>query len=149
MKNPNTGKTFLDIDDINSLLPEHLVLDTISVSRSVYQAKDGSLISISNSKVYDKGYLCWYYAYVDRYVDMGVKYMLFTIGLKGLVLVPMDKIQNYKVGCYWKSGKNRGEKRYRFDIKVKQDNSYVFINSSSRFDRELDLTDYFISFSSK
>ena len=55
MKNPNTGKTFLDIDDINSLLPKHLVLNTKSVSRSVYQAQVGSLISISNSKVYDKG----------------------------------------------------------------------------------------------
>ena len=116
MKRPDTGKTFLDFDDINRILPNELKLDAERYSRGVYRAQNGSLISISNSKVYEKGYIAWYYVYADRYADLGVKYMLFTIGLKGLVLVPMDVIQAYKVGCSWKDGLRKGEKRYRIDI---------------------------------
>ena len=145
MKRPDTGKTFLDFDDINSILPNELKLDAERYSRGVYRAQNGSLISISNSKVYEKGYIAWYYVYADRYADLGVKYMLFTIGLKGLVLVPMDVIQAYKVGCSWKDGLRKGEKRYRIDIARKNGN-FFFVNASQRHQKTLDLTPYFIPF---
>ena len=146
MKRPDTGKTFLDFEDINRILPSELKLDAERYSRGVYRARNGSLISISNSKAYEKGYMAWYYVYADRYADLGVKHMLFTIGLKGLVLIPMDIIQSYKVGCYWKEGLRRGEKRYRIDIEQKE-NKYYFVNTSQRYQRTLDLTPYFIPFS--
>lgn len=146
MKRPDTGKTFLDFDDINRILPTELRLDVERHSRGVYRARNDSLISISNSKVYEKGHIAWYYVYADRYADLGVKYMLFTIGLKGLVIVPMDIIQSYKVGCYWKEGLRRGEKRYRIDI-AQKDNKLFFVNTSHKYQRALDLTPYFISFS--
>lgn len=145
MKNPNTGKTFLDLSDINRILPDKFKLFEKSVSRGVYKSSCGDLISISNSRAYDKGYIAWYYVYADRYNQLGVKYMLFTIGMKGLVLVPMDKIQEYKVGCSWKPGRYRGEKRYRIDIKESA-NGFSFINASQFHQKELDLNPYYIPF---
>lgn len=74
MKRSDTGKTFLDIGDINEILPEELKLNTEKFSRGVYCAINGALISISNSRVYDKGSISWYYVYADRYLNLGVKY---------------------------------------------------------------------------
>ena len=148
MKRPDTGKTFLDFDDINKILPKGLRLNSERYSRGVYCAANGCLISISNSKRYDKGYLAWYYVYADRYADLGVKYMLFTLGLSGVVLVPMGVIQSYKLGCSWKEGLRRGEKRYRIDI-AKKDGKYYFVNSSQRHQNRLDVTPFFFPFENK
>lgn len=145
MKRPDTGKTFLDFDDINKILPKHLKLDTERFSRGVYRAHNGDLISISNSKEYPSWSIAWYYVYADRYAALGVKYMIFTVGLIGLVLLPMDIFQPYKVGCYWKEGLRKGEKRYRIDI-TKSDNKYFFTNSSQNHQKHLDVTPYFIAF---
>ena len=145
MKRPDTGKTFLDFEDINGILPENLKLEAERHSRGVYCAANGVLVSISNSRTYPKGYLSWYYVYADRYAKLGVKYMLFTIGLLGIVLVPMEIFQAYKIGCYWKEGLRKGEKRYRVDI-TKRDNKYVFINASSTHQKVLDVSMYFIPF---
>ena len=146
MKRPDTGKTFLDLEDINMILPKELKLDSERYSRGVYRAANGCLISISNSKVYTRGYLAWYYVYADRYADKGVSYMIFTVGLSGIVLVPMDIFQSYKPGCSWKEGLRRGEKRYRIDI-AKKGETFFFVNSSQRHQKTLDLTPYFIPFS--
>ena len=148
MKRSDTGKTFLDFDDINKILPKELKLNSERHSRGVYCAANGCLISISNSKIYDKGNLAWYYVYADRYADLGVKYMLFTLGLSGFVLVPMDAIQSYKLGCSWKEGLRRGEKRYRIDVS-KKDDKYFFVNSSQHHQKQLDVTPFFISFENK
>lgn len=145
MKRPDTGKTFLDLTDINAIMPDELKLNPERHSRGVYYAANGCLISISNSKIYDKGYLAWYYVYADRYAEMGVKYMLFTLGLIGIVLVPMDVFQSYKLGCSWKEGLRRGEKRYRIDI-AKRNGNFVFMNSSQRLERYLDLREYLIPY---
>lgn len=145
MKRPDTGKTFLDLTDINAIMPDELRLNPERHSRGVYCAANGSLISISNSKVYDKGHLAWYYVYADRYADLGAKYLLFTVGLIGVVLVPMDVFQVYKLGCSWKEGLTRGEKRYRIDI-VKKDGKFFFTNTSAFHQNKLDLTPYFIPF---
>lgn len=145
MKRSDTGKTFLDFDDINSILPLNLKLETERVSRGVYRANDGSLVSISNSKVYERGNLAWYYVYADRYADLGVKYMLFTIGLIGVVVIPMEAFQSYKLGCSWKEGLRRGEKRYRIDI-ARHNGILMLVNSSQRHDREMDLSPYFFPF---
>lgn len=142
MKNPNTGKTFLDFDDINKILPDSMKLEPKSVSRSVYITSNKELISISNSKVYEKRNIAWYYVYADRYKEMGVKYMLFTVGLTGFVLLPIEEFQEYKLGCYWKYGRFRGEKRYRIDIK-KQGDDYYFVNASQRHLNKLCVTKYF------
>lgn len=145
MKRSDTGKTFLDIEDINTILPKELKLNTVRFSRGVFRAKNGVLVSISNSRVYDKGSISWYYVYADRYLDLGVKYMLFTIGLSGIVLLPMEAFQSYKKGCYWKEGLKIGEKRYRIDIK-KDDKNYFFVNYSQVHQNKLDVTNYFIPF---
>lgn len=145
MKRPDTGKTFLDFEDINGILPENLKLEAERHSRGVYCAANGVLVSISNSRTYPKGYLSWYYVYADRYAELGVKYMLFTIGLLGVVLIPMELFQAYKVGCYWKAGLRKGEKRYRVDI-TKRDNRLVFINGSNTHQRLLDVSKYFIPY---
>mgnify|MGYP006873015181 FL=1 len=145
MKRPDTGKTFLDFEDINSILPKEMKLDAERHSRGVYRAANGDLVSISNSKVYEKGYLSWYYVYADRYAEMGVKYMLFTIGLIGFALVPMEAFQSYKPGCSWKEGLKRGEKRYRIDI-TRKEGRYIFVNASQCHQKELDITNYFFPF---
>lgn len=145
MKRADTGKTFLDFEEINSILPKELKLDAERYSRGVYRAANGSLVSISNSRTYSKGYLSWYYVYADRYAELGVNYMVFTVGLVGIILVPMDVFQSYKVGCSWKEGLNRGEKRYRIDI-AKKGETYYFTNTSTRHQRRLDLTPFFIPF---
>jgi hypothetical protein len=145
MKRSDTGKTFLDFDDINRILPKELKLDTERYSRGVYRASNGDLISISNSRAYDKGYISWYYVYADRYAEMGVKYMIFTIGLLGLVLLPMDVFQPYKKGCYWKDGLHYGEKRYRIDIQ-KTSSGYFFVNSSVLHQNRLDVNSFFIAY---
>ena len=76
---------------------------------------------------------------------MGVKYMLFTVGLSGIVLVPMDVIQSYKLGCSWKRGLMQGEKRYRIDI-AKKDGYYYFVNASQIHQNKLDVTPFFVPF---
>ncbi len=145
MKRPDTGKTFLDLIDINTIMPSDLKLCLERHSRGVYRAANGCLISVSNSKVYEKGDLAWYYVYADRYDDMGVKYMLFTLGLTGIILVPMEIFQNYKKGCSWKEGLRRGEKRYRVDV-AKRNGVLMFKNNSHFHQRELDLEPYFIPY---
>jgi hypothetical protein len=145
MKRPDTGKTFLDLTDINAIMPSELKLSLERHSRGVYCAANGCLISISNSRTYDKGYIAWYYVYADRYAELGVKYLLFTVGLQGFVLVPIEVFQSYKVGCSWKEGLRRGEKRYRVEI-TKKDGNLVFVNSSQRHNRFLDLTNFYYSF---
>lgn len=145
MKRPDTGKTFLDLEDINKILPKELKLENERHSRGVYRASNGCLISISNSREYTKGYLAWYYVYADRYAEKGVSYMIFTVGLTGIVLVPMDIFQSYKPGCSWKEGLRRGEKRYRIEI-TKKNGTFFFVNTSQRHQKFLDLTPYFISF---
>ena len=57
MKRPDTGKTFLDFEDINKILPNELRLDVERHSRGVYRAQNECLMSISNSKSYEKGYI--------------------------------------------------------------------------------------------
>lgn len=145
MKRPDTGKTFLDLTDINAIMPDELKLSLERHSRGVYCASNGCLISISNSRVYDKGHLAWYYVYADRYADLGVKYMLFTLGLLGVIVLPMEQFQSYKAGCSWKSGRTKGEKRYRVDI-TRHDGNIVFVNSSQRHQKYLDVSKYFIPF---
>ena len=145
MKRADTGKTFLDLDEINKILPKDLELNAEKYSRGVYRAKNGDLISISNSRVYERGPISWFYVYADRYADMGVEYMIFTIGLLGLVLLPMEAFQPYKLGCSWKVGLNKGEKRYRIDVK-KVNDSFFFVNSSQRHMNKLDVTPFFIPF---
>ena len=145
MKRPDTGKTFLDFEDINQILPNELRLDAERHSRGVYRAQKGCLMSISNSKAYEKGYIAWYYVYADRYAELGVKYMLFTIGLLGVVVIPMEVFQAYKIGCYWKNGLRKGEKRYRVDI-TKRDNKWIFINCSNTHQKILDVSEYFIPY---
>ena len=51
------------------------------VLRSSYQAATirrvqslDPIESSSNSRVYDKGSISWYYVYADRYLNLGVKY---------------------------------------------------------------------------
>ena len=146
MKKAGTEKSFLDLAEINSIMPPELKLNSERYSRGVYRAANGCLISVSNSRVYTKGNMAWYYVYADRYADLGVKYMLFTIGLLGFVLVPMDVFQTYKQGCYWKEGLMRGEKRYRVDV-AKKNGVLLFVNNSQRHQRELDLTSFFYPFS--
>ena len=146
MKRSDTGKTFLDFDEINKILPKELKLDAERHSRGVYRAANGDLISISNSRAYLKGAVSWYYVYADRYNELGVKYMIFTIGNRGIVVVPMDVIQKYKLGCYWKEGLKIGEKRYRIEIFKKTD-GYMFVNYSRVHQKHLDLNPYFIPFS--
>ena len=146
MKRSDTGKTFLDFDEINKILPKELKLDAERYSRGVYRAANGDLLSISNSRAYIKGAVSWYYVYADRYYDMGVKYMIFTIGLLGIVVVPMDQIQKYKKGCYWKEVLRNGEKRYRIDI-FKKNDGYMFVNFSQVYQKCLNVTPYFIPFS--
>ena len=145
MKRPDTGKTFLDFDDINSLLPEDFKLESTRVSRGVYCARNGSLISISNSREYTRGSLAWYYVYADRYLDLGVSYMIFTVGLRGIIMLPMELFQPFKAGCYWKQGRFRGEKRYRVDVAYKNDGYYI-INYSHYHQKSIDANPYFISF---
>lgn len=145
MKRADTGKTFLDFDEINSILDDDFKLDPNKISRGVYKAANGCLISISNSRVYEKGCLSWYYVYADRYAEIGVKMMIFTVGLLGIVIIPMDVFQSYKKGCYWKDGLRIGEKRYRIDI-TKRDGKMVFINNSECHQKILDVSPYFIPF---
>ena len=145
MKRSDTGKTFLDFEDINKILPLELKLKTDRFSRGVYIANNGTLISISNSKEYNKGAISWYYVYADRYADIGVKYMLFTIGLRGIVLIPMDIFQIFKHGCYWKEGRFKGEKRYRVEIYMKN-NKYEFVKYSDIYPKRLDVSDFFIAY---
>ncbi len=145
MKRSDTGKTFLDFDEINKILPKELKLDAERHSRGVYRAANGDLLSISNSREYLKGAVSWYYVYADRYADLGVKYMIFTIGLCGIVVVPMNQIQKYKKGCYWKEGLKIGEKRYRIDI-YKTTEGYRFVNCSQVHAKYMDVTPYFIPF---
>ena len=59
MKRPDTGKTFLDLTDINAIMPSELKLSLERHSRGVYCAANGCLISISNSRTYDKGYIAF------------------------------------------------------------------------------------------
>ena len=89
--------------------------------------------------------MSWYYVYADRYAELGVKYMLFTIGLLGVVVIPMEIFQAYKIGCYWKDGLRKGEKRYRVDI-TKRDGKLVFINSSTNHQKILDVSKFFIPY---
>ena len=145
MKRKDTGKTFLDLDDINKILPQNLKLNTTPHSRGVYIANNKNLISISNSRVYTKGYLTWYYVYADRYLDMGVKYMLFTIGMMGVVVLPMDVFQPFKKGCSWKPGLKRGEKRYRIEI-TKANGKMIILNSSETHINRMDISQYYIPF---
>lgn len=147
MKNPNTGKTFLDVDEINTLLPSDLQIVPKRVNRSIFQTENGTLITISNSKVYETIYsICWYFVYADRYLDMGVKYMIFTVGMEGIILLPIEKIKDYKRGCSWKDGSHYNEKRYRIDIKRNDDGTLAFVNHSEIYDNYLDVTPYFIPF---
>lgn len=146
MKNPNTGKTFLDFDDINEILPSQFCLDAERFSRGVYRAKCGALVSISNSRYYEKGNACWYYVYIDRYLNLGVEYMIFTVGLVGLVFIPMQIMSQYKKGCSWKDGRFPKEKRYRIDIQRDKAGHYYFINSSETRTKKLLLDKYFIPY---
>jgi hypothetical protein len=87
--------SYLDLESVNSLLPDNLKVDTGNrIERSVYRTKSGSPLPIINSKLYPEKYY-WYSSITKYFKGIGAEYICFTAGLSGIIVLPIDMVLEY------------------------------------------------------
>ena len=127
---------YLDFESVNSLRPDTLKGDTEnSVERSVYGTISGSPLPTINTKLYPDNHY-WYSSITKYFIEIGAKYICFTAGLSGIIILPIDIVLQYNKFSGWKGESKKG-RRYHVRIKLTEDGKmhlWNFNNPDVNFD---------------
>lgn len=108
------------------------------IERSIYQSKNGELIAVLSSKLYDDKTF-WYSCVTDYFAEKGIQEVYLIAGYQGLIRVPIIILKEYCKHSGWKKQK-KGRSYY---VRVKWRNEkYILFSSEGQ---DIDVTDYFIS----
>ncbi|MBE6300946.1 MAG: hypothetical protein E7085_03695 [Parabacteroides distasonis] len=117
----------LGLRDVNTLLPDNLKIDTEkSIERSVCRTVEGKPLPIVNSKLYPAKYY-WYSCITKYFKEIGTEYICFTVGLNGILVIPIDIVLHYNKFSGWK-GKYKKGRQYHVRIKCNEDETLNFWN---------------------
>jgi len=132
---------YLDLESVNSLLPDNLKIDTGNiVERSAYRTVSGSPLPIINSKLYPDNYY-WYSSITKYFKEIGAEYICFTAGLRGIIILPIDMVLQYNKFSGWK-GESKKRRRYHVCIKHTEDDNMHLWNFNNP-DVNFDIQSYF------
>ena len=91
----NNTATYLNLEEVNALLPSSLKIDIDNrIERSVYKTCEDKPLPVINSKLYPQNYY-WYSCITKHFKNIGVEYICFTVGLNGILVVPIDVVLHY------------------------------------------------------
>ena len=129
-------KSFLNIDEVNSLLPQNMKIDTQKfVERNIYRTVENKYLPVLNSKMY-LDYRCWYSSVTKYYKELGAEYICLTAGIIGIFVVPIDIILEYNKTSGWK-GESRKGRQYHIRIEG------LVMRNYNELSQNIDLTSYF------
>lgn len=132
------GKTYLDLYEVNGLLPSDLrFTEDSKIERSLYKTNGNSNIAIVNSKLYPKNQL-WYSVVTDYFKSKNVELICFTAALNGILLIPIDIIKKYNRHSGWKVLKKG--RSYYVRCKIRNE-KYILYSTDGE---DIDVTEFFI-----
>ena len=138
----NSKATYLSLDKVNALLPENLNIDIENrLERSVYKTCKGKPLPVINSKLYPQNYY-WYSCTTTYFKNIGADFICFTIGLNGILIIPIDVVVHYNRFSGWK-GEGKKGRQYHVRIKHNQDGTLTFWNFNDP-NENIDITQYLI-----
>lgn len=138
----NNEITFLDLEEVNGLLPNDLKIDTKNrIERSVYKSANGKPLPVINSKLYPDNYY-WYSCITKYFKEIGAEFICFTAGNYGIIVIPIDVVLHYNQFSGWKGESKKG-RQYHVRIKHNSDGTINFYNSNNP-DENIDITKYLI-----
>ena len=138
----NNEITFLDLEEVNGLLPNDLKIDTKNrIERSVYKTANGKPLPVINSKLYPNNFY-WYSCITKYFKVIGAEFICFTAGNYGIIVIPIDVVLHYNQFSGWKGESKKG-RQYHVRIKHNSDGSINFYNSNNP-DENIDITKYLI-----
>lgn len=118
-----TEKTYLDLEEVNSLLPDKYKFDSLNkIERSIFRTKEGKPLPVLNSKLYPQNYFL-YNTLTDYYKSIGVEHICFTAGLAGVFVIPIDIVSLH---CKYSTIARRKGRQYQLRIKVNENNTFSF-----------------------
>ena len=123
----NSEATYLSLEEVNDLLPEYLKIDTENrIERSVYKTIEGKPLPVINSKLYPQNYY-WYSCVTTYFKNIGAEYICFTVGLYGVLVIPIDIVAHYNRFSGWKGESKKG-RQYHVRIRHSPDGTLTFWN---------------------
>lgn len=134
----NSGN-YLDINEIERLLPDSsLPLKKID-RKSVYKAGKDDLLAIVNSKIFSEptGDYLWSGFFLDYLNSLKVNWVCHTVGKVGILLIPSEVLIRYTEYANYRL--NDGERRYFIRIRIEGDKYLLYSKGY-----ELDISEYFI-----
>lgn len=134
------NQTFLSFEQVKNLLSPQLKITNKIGRGSIYDSVNHSIVAFCNSRDYEGG-IWWYSVYVYNLFNYGVSKVCLTLGMHGVVVVPMSLLLEYAKYADYKDY-DQGK---RFYIRIKQENNKILLYHSSRED--VDLTPMFLSYS--
>ncbi|MBR2260196.1 MAG: hypothetical protein IJ916_00655 [Paludibacteraceae bacterium] len=134
------NQTFLSFEQVKNLLSPQLKITNKIGRGSIYDSVNHSIVAFCNSRDYEGG-IWWYSVYVYNLFNYGVSKVCLTLGMHGIVVVPMSLLLEYAKYADYKDY-DQGK---RFYIRIKQENNKILLYHSSHED--VDLTPMFLSYS--
>ena len=132
-------KTFLDIEEVNALLPSNLKIQTTNpLEKGIYRTETGKLLPVLNSKYYDSSNGFWYSSTTSYYKTLGVEEICFTAGLLGIFVVPIDLIWEYNKTSGWKGESKKKGRQYHVRIR------HLRLANYNDYSQNKDLSSYFV-----
>ena len=136
----NSEATYLSLDKVNALQPDNLKIDIENrLERSVYKTFQGKPIHVIDSKLYHQNYY-WYSCTTTYFKNIGADFICFTIGLNGILIIPIDVVVHYNRFSGWK-GEGKKGRQYHVRIKHNQDGTLTFWNFNDPKEN-IDITQY-------
>ena len=134
----NSGN-YLDINEIERLLPDSFLPLKKMDRRSVYKAGNDGLLAIVNSRIFSEptaDYL-WSGVFLDYLNSLKVNWVCHTVGKVGILLIPSEVLIRYAEYANYRL--NDGERRYFIRIRIEGDKYLLYSKGY-----ELDISEYFI-----
>lgn len=134
-------ETYLSYEKVNELLPDDKKFDIMSRSdRIVFPMQKGGKIAVASSKLYNNKAAV--YNVLSRYYkEIGVNFIVFTVGHFGIFVVPIDVVCRYNKYSGWNRETKKG-RHYWVRLHKKAD-SWLFVNYLDT-NENVDVTSFFI-----
>ena len=134
----NSGN-YLDINEIERLLPDSFLPLKKIDRKSVYKAGKDDLLAIVNSKIFSEptGDYLWSGVFLDYLNSLKVNWVCHTVGKVGILLIPSEVLIRYAEYANYRL--NDGERRYFIRIRIEGDKYLLYSKGY-----ELDISEYFI-----
>lgn len=134
----NSGN-YLDINEIERLLPDSFLPLKKIDRKSVYKAGKDDLLAIVNSRIFSKptGDYLWSGVFLDYLNSLKANWVCHTVGKVGILLIPSEVLIRYAEYANYRL--YDGERRHFIRIRIEGDKYLLYSKGY-----ELDISEYFI-----